>query len=124
MPTYFRLHPLVRRHFAPAMVVLTSSCHVVASRVSHSKEEAPVAIVDCGSGYTRVKIYSHGPRGEVRQSSGGRVVRRTTSSGRQMPPLHTVLFEQGDPSFWIQALHEVLRAEAAIIEGGDGAKAR
>ena len=72
-----------------------------------------VAVVDCGSGYTRVKIFSEGSNGVVKQSSGGRIVRRSTASGRQMPPLHSVLTAtDGDVEAWVDALREVLQAEA------------
>ena len=83
---------------------------------TEADEPSPVmAIVDCGSGYTRVKLYERSAAdGSVLQSSSGRVVRRTTASGRTMPPLHSLLASGGDVAGWVEALREVLEAEAKL----------
>jgi len=106
------------KNAAPLAAVVASQVINPSSR-GDGESKRPVAIVDCGSGYTRVKIFSESPQGIVTQSSGGRVVRRTTASGRQMPPLHTVLTQEDhEVAKWVSALREVLEAEAIVAECG------
>jgi len=135
----------VGRHIITMLARLSSRCSVLgpvaavvmiqAAAVARAEEKRPkcdaarrvarpIAIVDCGSGYTRVKVYRGGGggggddgdgagAGAVR-STAGRVV--TAASGKHLPPLHSTL-ASGHADEWLARLQVAVEAEAAVDAG-------